>query len=254
MLETAVTVSASQLSTWVPTFLFPGSSLSLTSGSFGLVWNERQLTATGRQGEHKKIRKLCWAVWEENDRHTQARPIWIPGGFKGSERPPPPSPSAPSSFPHWNLAPKEGKKAEKLEKGMGSCQYAPGQGRKKTAGRRFNQCMGCGRYSPALSWAPEVPCRNTPALRRGQSSRETQPFCQYLWICAHTSPIFRLMNSLFFALSAWNTPEMRNGHQFYKYTSSVFIHELSISQWWVAMPRRGKAWHKGSLLRNAWWW
>lgn len=69
-------------------------------------------------------------------------------------------------------------------------------------------------------------CRNTSALRRGQSSRETPSFWQCLWICAHTSPIFRLMNSLFSTLRAWNTPEMRSRQQCYKYTSFIFIHEL----------------------------
>lgn len=155
------------------------------------------------------------------------------------------------------------------ERGMGGCQYATGQGRKEIAWR-FNQWVGCSGLQnsscgetlagtpPALSWTPEVSCRNTPALRRGQSSRETPSFCQCLWICAHTSPIFRLMNSLFFTLSAWNTPAMRKGQWCYKYTSFIFIHELSRPQprtdERVAMPGRGKAWCKGRLLRIAWWW
>lgn len=65
---------------------------------------------------------------------------------------------------------------------------------------------------PAVSrtWmSTEVSGRNTWVHRRGQSSGEAPSFYQCLWSCAHTSPIFRLMKSLLFTLSAWNTPEMK---------------------------------------------
>lgn len=163
MLETASTLFASQQSTWVPTFLLPGNSLCLTPGSFGLVWNERQLTATGRQRGHKKIRNLCWAVWEMIDMHRRGWSEFL--GDSRGVKDPPPSPSAPSSLPQWNLAPKERKKAEKLERGIGSCEYATGQGRKEIAWRRFNQCLGC--KIPAVV----KPVADTPLHSHGHLKR-----------------------------------------------------------------------------------
>lgn len=121
---------------WVPTFLFPGNSLCLTPASFSLVWNERQLTATGRQGEHKKIRNLCWAVWEANDRRAQARLIWIPGGFGRWERHP--IPICSFLFPPLKPGTQGRQKSRETRKGHGKLQYATGQGRKEIVWRRFN--------------------------------------------------------------------------------------------------------------------